>query len=193
MKFKKLSLTLLVSIFFLMPAAYAMEEDKQQIVRVKPKVEQRLEELGIKLPVLPKSNAKFVPFKIVNSMVYISGQLPVRDGTLQYKGKLGKELSIEEGQEAAKLCTYNILAYLKDACEGDLERVQEAVRLGVWVNSTDDFTDQPKVANAASELINSIFGENGQHVRAAVGSKSLPFGAAVEIEALFALKGASKL
>lgn len=191
MKFTKLCLSLIVLGSISM--AYGMEEDEQKRVHAKPKVEQRLEELKIKLPVPAKSVASFVPFKIIDSLVFISGQLPVSDGALEYKGKLGKEFKVEEGQEAAKLCTYNILAYLKDACEGDLDRVQEAVRLGVWVNSTDDFTDQPKVANAASELIKSIFGENGQHVRAAVGAKSLPFGAAVEIEALFALKKASKL
>jgi enamine deaminase RidA (YjgF/YER057c/UK114 family) len=193
MDFKKLSLILLVSSFFFIPVAYGMEEDKQQIVHTKPKVEQRLKELGIELPVLPKGNAKFVPFKIVNSTVYISGQLPVCDGTLQYKGKLGKELSIEEGQEAAKLCTYNVLTYLKEACKGDLDRVQEGVELLVLVNSTDDFILQPQVANAASELINTIFGDNGQHTRAAFSSNSLPSGAAVEIKAIFKLKETSKL
>jgi len=194
MKIKKLCLTLIASSFFSIPMAYGMEDDTQrQVVQVKPKIEGRLEELKIKLPTPAKTATSFVPFKIIDNMVYISGQLPVCDGTLLYKGKLGREFKIHEGQKAAKLCTYNILAYLKEACDGDLDRVQECVRLGVWVNSTDDFEDQPKVANAATDLINAIFGENGLHVRAAVGSNSLPFRAAVEIDAIFVLKKMSKL
>ena len=193
MKFTKLCLTLIVSSFFLIPVAWAMEEDKQQIVNTKPKIESRLQELGIKLPDPAKPVSSFIPYVITGSNVYISGQLPVSEGTLQYKGKLGKDLKLKDGEEAAKICIYNVLAYLKSACEGDLERVQKCVRLGVWVNGTDDFMDQPKIANAASALINSIFGEKGQHVRAAVGSNSLPFGAAVEIEALFKLEEMSKL
>lgn len=148
-------------------------------------IEARLKELGIELPLPPAPTANYAPFVKVGSLVYISGQLPMREGVLKYGGKVGRDFTLEEGQEAAKTCAYNILTQLKAACEGDLNRVQRCIRLGGFVNCPEDFKDQPKVVNGASDLMIALFGEKGRHARAAVGVNALPLGAAVEIEALF--------
>jgi enamine deaminase RidA (YjgF/YER057c/UK114 family) len=148
-------------------------------------IEARLQELNIILPQQPAPAANYVPFVKVGSLVFISGQLPSSQGELKYKGKLGNTISIEEGQAAARLCALNILAQLKAACEGDLNRVLRCIRLGGFINSTDTFQDHPKVMNGASDLMVEVFGEKGRHARAAVGVNALPFGVAVEVDALF--------
>lgn len=148
-------------------------------------IESRLQKLNIILPQQSTPAANYVPFMKIESIVFISGQLPIWNGELKYKGKLGDTISIEEGQAAARLCALNILAQLKAACEGDLNRVLRCVRLGGFINSADVFQDQPKVMNGASDLMVDVFGEKGHHVRTAVGVNTLPFGVAVEVDALF--------
>ena len=152
-------------------------------------VDKRLSELGIELPEPAESAANYCPYTISGNLVYISGQLPIKNGIIQHVGKLGRDYNIERGQEAAKLCALNLVAQLKQACKGDLERVKACIRLGGFVNSTDEFVDQPQVINGASDIIGDIFGPKGQHARAAVGVNSLPLGVAVEIEGIFELKG----
>jgi len=142
-------------------------------------IEARLKELGIELPLQPAPAANYVPFVKVGTLVFISGQITSR------LGKVGRDITIEEGQEAARLCALNIFAHLKVACEGDLNRVVRCVRLGGFVNCMDDFKDQPKVMNGASDLMVAVFGEKGRHARASVGVNALPLGVAVEVEALF--------
>src|SRR5205085_12007121 len=118
-------------------------------------------------------------------MVYVSGTLPMKDGKPQDIGKVGKEFTLEQGQATAKLCVINILGHLKAACGGDLDRVKKCVRMGIFVNSAAGFTDQPKVANGASDMMVEIFGDAGKHARFAVGVSELPFGVAVEVDATF--------
>ncbi len=148
-------------------------------------IENRLRELGFELPPPPLPAATYEPFVKVGSLVFISGQLPSWKGDLKYVGKVGLAFSIEDGQEAARLCALNILTHLKVACEGDLNRVVRCVRLGGFVNATDDFKDHPKVINGASELMIAVFGEQGRHARAAVGVNALPLGVAVEVDGIF--------
>lgn len=148
-------------------------------------VNARLAELGITLPKVVPPVANYVGYVQTGNTVVISGQLPVKDGAFQYIGKVGADISIEQGQEAAQLCVLNILAQINDAVGGNLDRVKRCVRLGVFVNGTPEFTDHPKIANGASDLIVSVFGDKGKHARVAMGIGSLPFGVAVEVEALF--------
>lgn len=151
-------------------------------------ISRKIAESGINLPesVLPAAN--YVPYTLSGRQVIISGQLPMKDGKPQFIGKVGREFTIEQGQETARLCGIHILSHLRAACEGDLSRVKQCVRLGVFVNSTESFTDQPKVANGVSDMMVEIFGAKGRHARAAVGVAQLPFGVAVEVEALFELE-----
>jgi len=152
-------------------------------------IEQNLEKLGLVLPKAPVAIANYIPFVIQGDMVIISGQLPVREGHLHYKGKVGIDFSIEEGQDAARLCGLNILTQLKTACEDDLNRVEKCLRIGGFVNCSPDFTDQPKVINGVSDLMVDVFGpEIGRHARAAIGVNALPLGASVEVEALFRIR-----
>ncbi len=144
-------------------------------------IEQRLTELGIVLPEPPAPVAAYVPGVISLKMVYVSGQLPSQAGNLAYTGKLGLDLDIEQGRQAARIAGINCLGVLK-ALLGDLERVQRIVKLTGYVQSADNFYDQPKVVNGASELMQEVFGNIGQHARAAVGVNSLPLNAACEIE-----------
>ncbi len=148
-------------------------------------VEQRLSELGLALPVATTPVAAYVPYTISNGQVYVSGQLPMKDGKLDGLGKLGREFTVEQGQGFALQCMLNILAHLKTACGGDFTRVKKCLKLGVFVASAEGFTEQPKVANGASELVVALFGEAGKHARAAVGVAELPFGVAVEVDAIF--------
>jgi enamine deaminase RidA (YjgF/YER057c/UK114 family) len=148
-------------------------------------VDQKLSQLGLVLPAAANPAAAYVPYTICGNQVIISGQLPMKDGKPEGIGKVGKDFTIEQAQLVARQCVLNILAHLKNACGGDFSRVKKCLRLGVFVNSTDSFTDQPKVANGASELIVELFGDAGKHARAAVGVSQLPFGVAVEIEATF--------
>lgn len=151
-------------------------------------IESRLKELGIALPAPPAPVASYVPFTISGNQVFISGQVPVQDGAVKYVAKLGGDAGVEIGQAAAQLCAINLLAQLKAACGGDLDRVVRCLKLGVFVNATPDFTQQPEVANGASDLIAAVFGEAGKHARAAVGVGSLPRGVAVEVDAIFEIK-----
>ena len=149
------------------------------------KFEEALAKLGLSIPEPSLPVANYVPYVVSGRLVYISGQIPMRSGQLSFVGKLGREFSIEQGQEAARICALNVLGLIKHACEGNLERVVRCVRLGGFINGTDDFTDQPQVMNGASDLMVAVFGERGRHARAAVGVNSLPRGVAVEVDAIF--------
>jgi enamine deaminase RidA (YjgF/YER057c/UK114 family) len=151
-------------------------------------IEARLKELGIALPTPPKPVASYVPYTISGNQVFISGQVPIADGALRYVGKLGTDFSVEMGQAAAQLCAINILSVLSIACEGDLDKVVRCLKINVFVNATPDYSQQPEVANGASDLIVAVFGEAGRHARAAVGMGSLPRGVAVEVDATFEIQ-----
>ncbi len=148
-------------------------------------VEDNLKRLGIVLPAAPDPVGAYVASKIINKLIYISGQISIDQNGNLIKGKLGENLSTEEGYEAAKRCGLNIIAQVKKACSGDLEKIKSCVKLNGYVNSSDKFIEQPKVINGASDLISSIFKNKGTHTRAAVSVNSLPLGAAVEIDAIF--------
>ena len=148
-------------------------------------VEEIIKQLNIEIPKSPKPVGAYVAFRIVNKLVYISGQVSFDQNGNLIKGKVGSDLSLEQGQEAAKACAINIISQLKSACDGDLEKVKSCIKINGYVNSTDNFLDQPKVINTASELIVNVFGEKGKHARAAVSVNSLPLCAAVEIESIF--------
>jgi len=149
------------------------------------KIDARLKELGIELPQATAPVANYVPYTVSGNLVVVSGQVTLRGGKAEYVGKLGREISVEDGQMAARLCALNILTHLKSACGGDLDRVKRVLRLGGFVNSTPDFTQMPQVVNGASDLMVEVFGDAGRHARAAVGVASLPLGVAVEVEAMF--------
>ena len=146
--------------------------------------EENLKKLNINLPKAPDPVGAYVASKIVGNLVFISGQLPLNSEGKLIKGKVGKELNLEQGQEAAKFCALNLLAQLKKIC-GSLDKVKGCVKITGYVNSIDSFVDQPKIVNGASDLISQIFGNIGKHTRAAVSVNSLPLGAAVEIEGIF--------
>jgi len=148
-------------------------------------ISENLKKLNIELPKAPDPVGAYVAYKISNNFLYISGQLPIGlDGKI-IKGKIGKELTLEQGQEASKLCVLNILAQAKKAMNGDLNKIKGCVKITGYVNSVDDFIDQPKIINPASETLAAVFGNNGKHTRAAVSSNSLPLGIPVEIDAIF--------
>lgn len=151
-------------------------------------IETRLKAAGITLPRPASPQANYVPFVITGHQVFISGQIPLVDGKLAYSGKVGREISADEGKLAARLCAINLIAHLKTACEGDLERVVRVVKLGIYVACTDDFTGQPLVGNGASDLMGEIFGDAGRHARAAVGTNVLPLNAPVEIDGVFEIR-----
>jgi enamine deaminase RidA (YjgF/YER057c/UK114 family) len=151
------------------------------------KIESRLAELNIKLPEPPAPVASYVPYVVSGKLVFISGQVTMAEGGLQYVGIVGKELSLEDGKAAARLCAINLLAQLRLAAGGNLDTVKRCVRLGVFVNAVPGFAQHPEVANGASDLIVEAFGEAGRHSRAAVGAGSLPRNVAVEVEAVFEL------
>ncbi|MEO0665076.1 MAG: RidA family protein [Pseudomonadota bacterium] len=148
------------------------------------KFEARLEDLGVTLPDAPAPAANYVPFVRVGDMVHVSGQISAGpDGFIT--GKLGDTMDVEAGAAAAKICAISLLAQVKSACEGDLDRLVRVVKLVGFVNSTQDFTDQPKVINGASDFLAEALGDAGAHARSAVSAASLPFGVAVEIEGIF--------
>jgi enamine deaminase RidA (YjgF/YER057c/UK114 family) len=149
------------------------------------KYEEALAKLGLTMPEPTIPVANYVPYVISGKLVYISGQIPMRAGQVSFVGKVGREFSVEQGQEAAQACALNILALIRHACDGDLDRIERCVRLGGFVNGTPEFTDQPQVLNGASDLIVTVFGERGRHARAAIGVNSLPRGVAVEVDAIF--------
>ena len=150
--------------------------------------EENIKNLGLNIPELPKALANYVPYKIVGKTMYISGQAPVKNGELIYKGKVGSDISVEDGIEAARLCVINIIAAVKTALEGDWSKLDSFVKLTGYVNCQDTFTDQPKIINGASDMLVEIFGDQGRHSRVAVGSNALPLGIAVEIDAIVQLK-----
>lgn len=145
------------------------------------KIEEKLKELGLELPEAPKPQAEYVPAKRVGELVFVSGQVPTRKGQLIYQGKVGAERTLNEGQEAARLCALNALAVVKSVV-GSLDQIEEIVQLRGFVNCTPEFTQQPEVINGASELLVKLLGERGRHARAAVGVSSLPRNATVELE-----------
>ncbi len=151
-------------------------------------IEKRLSELGITLPPPGAPGGNYVPFVVAGELAFMAGQVAREAGKMKYTGKVGRDLSIEDGHAAARLCAVNLLAQLKAACGGDLDRVERCVRLGGFVNSPPDFFDHPKVINGASDLIVAVLGERGQHARTAVGVAALPLDSAVEVEAIFQLK-----
>ena len=147
--------------------------------------ENTLKELNIKLPEAPSPVGAYVAFKKIKNLLFISGQLPISSDGNILKGKIGKNLTLEDGQKASKLCVVNILAQAKKALNGDLNKIKNCIKITGYVNSTDEFTEQPKVINPASEILSAVLGDNGKHARAAVSTNSLPLGAAVEIDAIF--------
>jgi len=145
----------------------------------------KLKELNIELPEAPDPVGAYSAFKKIGNLLFISGQLPIsKDGKI-IKGKIGKNLTLEDGQKASKFCVLNIIAQVKKALDGDLNKVKNCIKITGFVNSTDDFKDQPKVINPASETLSKVFGDMGKHTRAAISANSLPLDAAVEIDAIF--------
>jgi enamine deaminase RidA (YjgF/YER057c/UK114 family) len=150
-------------------------------------IDAKLAELGLSLPEAAAPVAAYVPAVEAGGLLYVSGQLPFLDGQLM-TGRLGEDRDLEYGRQAAERCGLMLVAQIKKALGGDLSRVERIVKLGVFVNSAADFTDQPKVANGASELMQALFGEAGRHARSAVGVPALPLGAAVEVDAVVAIR-----
>jgi enamine deaminase RidA (YjgF/YER057c/UK114 family) len=149
--------------------------------------EEKIKELNIELPEAKAPVGSYVATKISDKLLYVSGQISMSSDGELIKGKVGKDLTTEEAYKAAERCGLSIVAQVKKACEGDLSKVKSCIKLTGFVNSTDDFTEQPKVINGASDLIASIFGEAGMHTRAAVSTNSLPLGVSVEVDAIFEL------
>tara|TARA_B100000242_G_C42605008_1_gene285585 strand:+ start:36 stop:497 length:462 start_codon:yes stop_codon:yes gene_type:complete len=149
--------------------------------------EKKIQELKIELPEAKPPVGSYVATKITGNLLFISGQISIEENGELIKGKIGKDLSTEQGYEAAKRCGLSIVAQAKVACDGDLSKIKSCIKLTGFVNSTEDFTEQPKVINGASDLIATIFGDAGMHTRAAVSTNSLPLGVSVEVDAIFEL------
>ena len=157
------------------------------------KVETSLAEKGFELPKAASPAANYVPYTITESLVYVSGQITSLNGKLKFIGRLGENIDVETGYHAAQLCGLNLIAQVKEACSGDLERVKKVIRLGGFVNSSPDFSEHSKVINGASDLMVAAFGTAiGQHSRFAVGVASLPLGVAVEVDATFKIHEADR-
>ncbi len=148
---------------------------------------EKIEKLSIKLPEAKAPVGNYVAAKISGKLLFISGQISIDENGQLIKGKIGKDLDTNEGYNAAKRCALSIVAQVKKACDNDLSKIKSCIKLTGFVNSTDDFTDQPKVINGASDLIASVFGDAGMHARAAVSTNSLPLGVSVEVDAIFEL------
>src|SRR5258706_3063959 len=153
------------------------------------RIEDRLRELEIELPEPSKPGANYVPTVRSGNLVFLTGQLSQWNGERRFIGKLGREFGVEEGRQAARLCALNLIAHLKEALGGDLDRVARCVRLAGYVNSTPDFTGQSQVMNGASDVFVEVFGERGRHARMAVGVSALPYDVAVEVEGVFEVEG----
>ena len=151
------------------------------------KIEEKINELKIILPEAKAPVGSYVATKISGNLLFISGQISINENGELIKGKVGRDLNTDQGYEAAKRCGLSLVAQAKEACNGDLSRIKSCVKLTGFVNSTEDFTEQPKVINGASDLIASIFGDAGMHTRAAVSANSLPLGVSVEVDAIFEL------
>ena len=149
--------------------------------------QENLKKLNLNLPEAKAPVGNYVATKICGKMLFISGQISIDENGELIKGKVGKDLDTEAGYNAAKRCALSIVAQVKKACEDDLTKIKSCIKLTGFVNSTDDFTEQPKVINGASDLIALIFGETGMHTRAAVSTNSLPLGVSVEVDAIFEL------
>jgi enamine deaminase RidA (YjgF/YER057c/UK114 family) len=151
-------------------------------------IDARLAELGIELPKANPPVANYVPFVVSGNLAFLSGQLPQWNGERPYIGRVGTEVSVEDGVRAARLCGLNLLAWMQRAAGGDLDRIARIVKLGGFVNCAPEFSEQPKIVNGCSDLLVSIFGDAGRHARTAVGVNALPFNVAVEIDAIVELK-----
>jgi enamine deaminase RidA (YjgF/YER057c/UK114 family) len=149
------------------------------------RIEARLKELGIVLPTPPAPAANYVPYAIGGNLVFIAGQIPFVDGEVRHKGRLGAEISVEQGRETARICALNVLAQAKAACGGDLDRVKRCLKVVGFVACVDGFDRQPEVMNGASDLLVEVLGEAGRHARSAVGTNALPRNVPVEVEAIF--------
>jgi enamine deaminase RidA (YjgF/YER057c/UK114 family) len=149
------------------------------------RIETKLREAGIELPKPAAPAANYIPFVTAGTLVFIAGQITFKDGKVEHVGKVGREIAIDEAKQAARLCGLNLLAQLKEACAGDLDRVRRCVKLGVFVNCADGFDRQAEVANGASDLMVEVFGEDGRHARFAIGAYALPRGVAVEVDGIF--------
>ena len=150
--------------------------------------EKNIKNLELKIPSMAQPVANYVPYKIFDKILYISGQAPIKEGSLIYKGKVGKDITEEEGIEAAKLCCINIISALKSAINNDWEKLDGFIKLGGFVNCDANFVNHPQIINGASDLLVRIFGEQGKHTRFAVGSNSLPMNISVEIDAVIKLR-----
>ena len=150
-------------------------------------INDRIKELDIILPQAKPPVGSYVATKITGNLLFISGQISIDENGKLIKGKVGKDLSVDDGYNAAKRCGLSIVSQAKEACDGDLSKIKSCIKLTGFVNSTDDFTDQPKVINGASDLIASIFDKSGMHTRAAISTNSLPLGVSVEVDAIFEL------
>ena len=150
-------------------------------------IEDKIKELNLVLPEAANPVGSYVATKIINNLLYISGQVSINGNGELIKGKIGKELNTDDGYRAAERCALNIISQAKKACDGDLNRIRSCIKLTGFVNSTNDFIEQPKVINGASDIISKVFGNNGKHTRAAVSANSLPLGVAVEVDAIFEL------
>jgi len=151
-------------------------------------VEARLKDLGIELPSPSAPAANYIPYTVVGSTVFVSGQVCVWNGDIMCRGRLGEDVSTEDGYQAARICGLNLISQVREACGGDLDRVVRVAKLGGFVNSATDFTDQPEVINGASDLMVEVFGDAGKHARFAVGAPSLPRGVAVEVDGIFEIR-----
>ncbi len=150
-------------------------------------IEARLKELGIELPEAASPAANYIPFVVTGKMVFISGQITLLDGKIVHQGRIGDDLTVDDGYQAARLCGLNLLAQLKAAAGGDLDNVSRVVKLGGFVNSVPTFTDQPEVINGASDLMVEVFGDRGKHARFAVSAGALPRNVSVEVDGIFEL------
>lgn len=148
-------------------------------------IDAQLEKLGISIPEAAAPAANYIPYTVSGNLVFISGQVPFVDGKIAFQGKVGEDFTVEEAADCARVCGLNILAQLKAACGGDLDRVTRCVKLGGFVNCVDGFGQQPAVINGASDLMVEVFGDQGRHARFAVGTNALPLNVAVEIDAVF--------
>ena len=148
-------------------------------------IDRRIAQLGIELPNPAPPAGSYVPYVLVGNLLLVAGQLPIWNGALKHDGRIGAEITLEDGIAAARLCGLNLLAQARVACGGDLDRVRRVIRLAGFVQASPGFTDHPKVLNGASDLMVEVFGQAGRHARVAVGAASLPLGAAVEVEGMF--------
>lgn len=151
------------------------------------KIDARLAELGIELPAASAPAANYIPFVVTGNLIMVAGQIPVLNGEIKYKGRVGEDLTIDEGYQAARLCALNLIAQAKAAVGGDLDKIARVVKLGGFVNSAPGFGDQPEVVNGASDLMVDVFGEAGKHARFAVSAGALPRNVAVEVDGIFEL------